>query len=174
MVGSMDGAHCFPLRIEPATAVDFQPYGVIAETGAAPPREANKGTALRYDVAVSDKDERPASRLVTSVFATRERKLPLVVDTLERHFHSEQMIVGMQAGRFVLVVCLPDSAGQPQLSSLRAFLFRSGGGAIYHRGIWHHGIIGLDREGAFLVQSWQDGSAKDCEETSIAPRLLQN
>jgi ureidoglycolate lyase len=156
----------------PATAEAFAPYGFLVEARAPKPLAVNLGTAFRHDVAVFATDCRPGSRLVTSAFATQVQELPLPLTMLERHPCSDQVIASMRSGRFVLAVALPDEEGRPRLDSLKAFLFQPGSGVIYRAGVWHHPMVGLDTEGLFFVQSWQDGSAQDCVEVEITPQLL--
>ncbi len=156
----------------PATAEAFAPYGFVLEASSPRPLEVNLGTAHRHDVAVLATDSRPGSRLVTSVFATQEQTLPVTLAMLERHPHSDQVIASMRGGRVVLAVALPDEKGHPRLDTLKAFVFQPGSGVIYRAGVWHHPMVGLDADGLFLVQSWQDGSAEDCVEVEMPPHLL--
>jgi ureidoglycolate lyase len=44
---------------------------------------------------------------------------------------------------------------------------------IYRQGTWHHPILALGVAARFLVQSWQDGTASDCEIVSVAPILVR-
>lgn len=156
----------------PATAEAFAPYGFMIEARSPGPLVVNLGTAHRHDVAVFASDDRPGSRLVTSAFATQVQRLPVTLGMLERHPHSDQVIASMRSGRFVLAVALPDEEGRPRPDTLKAFLFEPGSGVIYRAGVWHHPMVGLDAEGLFFVQSWQDGSAQDCVEVEMAPQLL--
>jgi ureidoglycolate lyase len=160
------------LTLRPARQEEFTPYGRVAETVAAL-AVVNDGTALRHEVGCMGTDNRPGSRLICSIFETKPRRLPLMLSMLERHPCSAQAIIPMQREPFVLAVCLPDEGGLPDLRMLRAFLFHAGQGAIYHPGVWHHPIIGLNRAALFFVQSWQDGLELDCQEVPIEPRLLE-
>ncbi|WP_244412809.1 ureidoglycolate lyase [Ancylobacter novellus] len=150
----------------------FRPYGALVQPATLHPLRVNAGTALRHDVTSFDRDQRSSSRLIASVFETQPQALPLSIDLLERHPYSQQAIIEMSGADFVLAVCLPDGNGDPELGSLRAFLFPRGSGVIYHRGVWHTPIIGTGKTGRFFVQSWQDGTASDCLETAIARHLI--
>lgn len=161
------------LPLLPATSALFRPYGHLVRSGTADPVQANGGTALRYDIAQIEEDPRPGSRLIASVFETVPQDLPLIVRLVERHAFSQQAIVAMHSEEFVLAVCLDDGQGRPDLASLRAFHFSGGGGVVYRRGIWHTPIIGLGGPGRFFVQSWQAGTAEDCEERLVAPFVIR-
>lgn len=150
----------------------FRPYGALVQPATLRPLRVNAGTALRHDVTSFDRDQRSGSRLIASVFETQPQALPLSIDLLERHPYSQQAIIEMSGADFVLAVCLPDGNGDPELGSLRAFLFPRGSGVIYHRGVWHTPIIGVGKAGRFFVQSWQDGTADDCLETAITPHCI--
>ncbi|WP_428029396.1 ureidoglycolate lyase [Ancylobacter sp.] len=160
------------LRALPATAEGLHPYGHLAGPVAAEPLQVNAGTALRHDIVQIEPDHRPGSRLMVSVFEATPQALPLAVRLMERHPFSQQAIIAMHAEDFILAVCLDDAQGRPDLSSLRAFRF-SGGGMIYRRGVWHTPIIGLGAPGRFFVQSWQAGTAQDCEEQAMDAFLIR-
>jgi ureidoglycolate lyase len=161
------------LELQLVNAELFSPYGDLVQASDPHPLSVNAGTALRHDIAVFDRDERPGSRLVTSVFETLPQALPLVIGMLEQHPFSRQAIVEMRGLDFILAVCVPKANGQPDLASLRAFLFPHGFGVIYRKGVWHTPIIGIAKVGQFFVQSWQDGTAADCEEASIPPHIIR-
>ncbi|MPT21661.1 MAG: ureidoglycolate hydrolase [Starkeya sp.] len=155
----------------PATPALFHPYGHLVAAGGADPIPANAGTAWRHDITAFETDTRPGSRLIASLFETAPQALPLSVQLMERHAFSQQAIVAMQGESFILAVALDDGQGRPDLGTLRAFAF-AGGGVVYGRGVWHTPIIGLGGAGRFFVQSWQAGTAEDCEERIVAPFVI--
>ncbi|GAA6060242.1 hypothetical protein JCM10212_003482 [Sporobolomyces blumeae] len=75
------------------------------------------------------------------------------VRVLERHEFSSQSFVpmggrgggggGARAREYLVVVALPGKDGQPDLSTLRAFVASSAQGITYHANIWHHPLIVL-------------------------------
>lgn len=160
------------LTARAATPALFRPYGQLVTPGNDAPIPANAGTARRHDITPFETDTRPGSRLIASLFETAPQVLPLSVRLLERHAFSQQAIVAMQGESFVLAVALDDGKGYPDLATLRAFAF-TGGGVVYGRGVWHTPIIGLVGEGRFFVQSWQAGTAEDCEERIVAPFVVR-
>jgi hypothetical protein len=99
---------------------------------------------------------------------------------LERHEFSSQAFVPMGGGggRYLVLVCMPGAGesirffelacerteltqlsfasladGQPDLSTLRAFLATHAQGISYHPNIWHHPIIALDAVRPLLARS---------------------
>lgn len=88
------------------------------------------------------------------------------VKVLERHEFSSQAFVPMGAGggRFLVLVALPGSDGQPDLATLRAFMATSAQGISYHPNVWHHPLIALDATTDFACVVHETGVAKvDCE-----------
>lgn len=166
-------AEALELELQLVNTELFRPYGDLVQAAAPHPLSVNAGTALRHDIGAFERDERPGSRLVSSVFETLPQSLPLAIGMLEQHPFSQQAIVEMRGIDFILAVCLADARGRPDLASLRAFLFPRGFGVIYRKGVWHTPIIGTGKVGQFFVQSWQDGTAADCEETAIPPYIIR-
>jgi ureidoglycolate lyase len=154
--------------IEPLTRAAFASFGLVIETGSISV-PANGGTARRHDAGDLARDERSGARLLLSVFDCEPQAFPLRLNEMERHEHSAQTIAPMSGGSWVVVVCPSGRGGMPDLDGLRAFKAQGHQGVTYHPGIWHHGIIALDRQSLFFVQSWQDGSAADCEIRPVGP-----
>ena len=71
---------------------------------------------------------------------------------MERHPLGSQAFFPLQATPWLAVVA-PDEAGRPGLP--RAFLVRPDAdgfmGVNYHRGVWHHPLLALERLSDFLV-----------------------
>ncbi|KAK4057093.1 Allantoicase [Microbotryomycetes sp. JL221] len=93
------------------------------------------------------------------------------VKVLERHEFSSQAFVPMGNGgdRYLVIVCLPNSGkssvyGQPDLSTLRAFVATSQQGISYKPNVWHHPLIALDKATDFACVVYETGVDKiDCE-----------
>jgi ureidoglycolate lyase len=133
---------------------------------------ANQGTATRYDRVARLTSSRPEAQPNLAVFRSVAKALPFEVRLLERHPCSTQMFVPMSCRRFLIVVCPDDARGEPDLAGLRAFVCGPGQGVNYRAGVWHHPIIALDEAADFLMLSWEDGSARDCEEHPLSAPLL--
>jgi ureidoglycolate lyase len=164
------GGHSLPAR--PVTKAAFEPYGWIVETGDSG-RDANGGTARRHDVHAHPAAELQAgSRLVTSIFEARQQPPCVAITMLERHVNSIQLIVPLDGAGHIVIVGRSGEDGGPDLSTLAAFRFSASQGMIYRRGLWHHPIMAIGSDARFLVQSWQDGSAADCQTIAIEPMVI--
>jgi ureidoglycolate lyase len=95
--------------------------------------------------------------------------LPLVSTTMERHRHSSQSFVPMEAGRWISVVAPHGPDGRPDMARARAFLACADQGVTYGADVWHHPFTVLDRPGRFAVFMWKDGSPADDEFVAVAP-----
>jgi len=160
------------LEAKPVTTSAFEPFGWIVETGAAG-RDANNGTARRHDIHAHPAVEVQAgSRLVTSIFEAKRQQPGISITMLERHVNSIKLIVPLGGEGHVVIVSQAGEDGMPDLSTLAAFSFTASQGMIYRRGLWHHPIMAVGSDASFLVQSWQNGTAADCEILTIEARAL--
>ncbi len=161
-----------PLRVIPVTKAAFEPFGWLVETSDSG-RPVNNGTAHRHDIhAHAAADVRPGSRLVTSIFKAKQQPPTSAISMLERHVNSVQLIMPLDGAGHIVVVSRASADGTPDLSTLAAFAFSASQGMIYRHGLWHHPIMAIGSDARFLVQSWQDGSAADCEILAIQARTL--
>jgi ureidoglycolate lyase len=159
----------FDLLTKPISQAAFAPYGCVVQVGSSG-LLVNDGTARRYDIdSFSGKQADPALALTTSIFQVDAVTLPRTIRILERHSRTAQLIVPVSASEHVVVVCLSGSHSTPDLQTLGAFRLTGEQGVIYRPGVWHHPIMALDRNALFLVQSWQDGTDRDCEVIAIDP-----
>jgi len=157
------------LQLAPISNEAFAPFGHIVQVGGSG-MLVNGGTAHRFDVhAFPGREADPSLSLVTSVFRADGLTLPRTIRMLERHPRTAQLIVPISAQDHLIVVCSNRSDGNPDLSTLGAFRLEADQGVVYKPGVWHHPIVAIGRESLFLVQSWQDGSDRDCEITAIDP-----
>src|SRR5690606_1868003 len=106
---------------------------------------------------------RPASaKLNLCIFRCAARaSWPLRVEILEKHPRSTQVIVPMNADRYVVLVARPGTE-EPDLSSLRAFVATGTQGAAYPPGTWHHPLLALGRGADVGCVVWEDGGEGDC------------
>ncbi len=154
------------IRTEALTPDAFAPYGAVvtAERGDVPVKVANQGTARRYNWLGALTNLRPDSaRLNLCVFRCAPRAdWPFRVDILERHRHSTQVVIPMNADRYVVLAARPGTA-TPDLTTLRAFTATSRQGVAYLPGTWHHPLLALSHETDFGVAVWEDETDGDCD-----------
>jgi ureidoglycolate lyase len=148
----------------PITSEGYAPYGkvLMASPRGEPGTPANLGTALRFDDVVDCANLRLSSAaLKVKVF--RSRPIPRerrALSLLEKHPHSTQLFVPMNASRYIALVAL--GAERPDLSTLAAFVVEGPRGISYAPGVWHHPMLTLDSETDFVVFVHEDGTAEDC------------
>lgn len=144
------------LTAAPLTANAFAPFGEVLEAPAAPGR-------AYFDGALGTR--RPAASPSLSVVVKEPlAALPLRSTVMERHPHSSQSFVPMDAGRWLAVVA-PEAAegGGPDMARARAFVARADQGVTYGVSVWHHPFTVLDREARFAIVMWRDGTPADDE-----------
>ncbi|CAG8624603.1 11630_t:CDS:2 [Funneliformis caledonium] len=148
---------------------------------------ANQGTARKYNHVASVINYRQSNILLnkdqssdkTRVIAkavpnlslykcSPVKSLPFTVRLLERHPYSSQTFLPLSDGKvkgYLVVVCLNNDVGEPDLSTLKAFIASSIQGINYHPGIWHHPMIALEKTTEFACLTHESGIAnEDCEE----------
>jgi ureidoglycolate lyase len=136
------------LVAQPLTADAFAPFGeVFAVPGDGPGVAINGGTALRYDLPVTIETSAAAARL--SFYRVQPARLPLRVQSLERHPLGSQAFVPL-SGRPWLVVVAP-AGDAPEPGGVRCFLAAPDQGVNYAPGTWHHPVLALRASSDFLV-----------------------
>lgn len=152
----------------PLTEDAYAPYGAVVEAKAAPPREANHGRAEAWDDLAPLVNARQGARPTVSLFRCAPLEgTRLSVRRLERHAHSTQLFVPMNARRYLVVVARGGEA--PDLSTLAAFIASGTQAITYAPGIWHHPMVALEAPVDFVNFIHSDGSAADCDELTFDP-----
>jgi ureidoglycolate lyase len=151
------------------TPEGYRPYGDIlsADRVDVPARDANQGTAARRNWQIELAHSHPRARANFASFRCVPRtEWPMRLLLLEKHPHSTQTFVPMNASRYLAVVALGGDA--PDLATLQAFVAHGGTAVSYRPGVWHHPLIALDQVTDFACLVWEDGSAEDAVEHSLA------
>ena len=148
------------LILEPLTAEAFAPFGEVL----ACPEEPGR---VYIEAAL---DNRRAQAKPSLSFSTKEPvALPLASTTMERHLHSSQSFVPMDAGRWLVLVAPHGADGGPDMTKARAFLARPDQGVTYAANVWHHPSTVFDRIARFAIFMWKDGSSDDDEFVQVPP-----
>jgi ureidoglycolate lyase len=146
----------------PLTAAAFAPYGEVIALGGRS-HEINQGKGRRYpDLARMDLS--PDGRAAVSLMTCVPEATPVALRLMERHPNGNQVFMPLDNQRYIVVVAPPGSA--PVADSLRAFLCNRDQGINYHRGVWHHPMIALDKPCAFFEVHWA-GLGRNCDEHDI-------
>lgn len=147
------------LRPEPLTRERFAPYGDVIETSLANSDAMNEARFERFDD-LCNVDLDGGDVAISVARCRTPTKLPLRVDTVERHPLGSQAFVPLTPCRMVIVVAPPGEG--VEASQLRAFVTNGRQGINYHRGTWHMPLIGFDAGQEFLVID-RSGDESNCE-----------
>ena len=143
----------------------FAPFGAIvrapAETG-------------RIPIAGALQNLRTGAQPTLTASRSLPATLPLTSQMMERHRHSTQTFLPLDAARYLVVVAPNGSGGGPDMKLARGFLVPGDTGISYRADTWHHAHLVLDRLASFAVLMWRDGSADDIEMRQLdAPFLIR-
>lgn len=140
-----------------ATEIDpevFAPFGDVI----CPPLSGD-----RTDWSRPFANTRANARISLYTASVEPAALPVALSVLERHPHSFQTFIPLNASRYLVCVA-PGGAGDlPEIDGLRAFIVSPGTGITYHANVWHHPMMALDRAAQFAVWMWRSGGDDDEE-----------
>lgn len=143
------------------TAEAFAPFGDVIETGSATPFAINDDMAQRYDdLAFVDTGDAGGHPNV-SIFVSKPRPLPVVIDMVERHPLGSQLFVPL--GNHPYLVAVSGGAPPFDAADLSVFLVTDGSGVNYRKGLWHMPLCPLYEAGRFLVVD-RGGPGDNCDE----------
>lgn len=137
------------LAVEALTRAAFAPYGELIDTTGIEPQVINAGTALKFSPLARVQLVGAGPSAAIGIYRAQPRVLPLPLLELERHSRGSQAFVPLEPGRYLIVVA--GAAEEPTLADARVFLAAGQQGVSLHAGVWHHALLALDRESAFLV-----------------------
>ena len=153
---------------EPLSADAFAPFGDVIEASDRAGRfEINRGSTDRYDrLAMLDVADQGGVGAI-SIFHARPLD-PLVLRVFERHPLGSQGFMPL-SGRPYLVAVAPD--GPFDASRVRLFQAEAHQGVQYRKNVWHHFVLALDAESAFLVVD-RAGPGDNLEEALLEPSQM--
>lgn len=130
------------IRISPLTAQAFAPFGDVLNCAGDPDKIINAGLCGRFhDRAKVDVGN---GRVGISLFRSELRKLPYLLDMVERHPEGSQAFIPMSMDPFLVIVAGDDL--RP-----KAFITAPGEAINFHRGVWHGVLAPLSGPGLFAV-----------------------
>ena len=133
--------------LEPLTAAAFAPYGDVLAAPTAPGERALYADGLTPD--------RADTRISLHVNHVPPSALLFVATRMEHHPATSQTFLPLEASRFLVVVAGRAPDGGPDPVSLRGFWSPGSQGVTHHAGVWHHGMVALDRPAHFAVLMWR-------------------
>jgi ureidoglycolate lyase len=149
------------LTIEPLTKEAFAPFGDVIETDGSDHFMINNGSTMRFHKLATVETATPEDKAIISIFRADAQDMPLTVSMLERHPLGSQAFIPLLGNPFLIVVA---PLGDVPVSGLvRAFVTNGRQGINYHRGVWHHPVLTIEKRDDFLVVD-RSGSGNNCDE----------
>ena len=136
------------LKPRPLSADSFKPYGDVVELEGRPSRRINMGHADRFE-SLAELDLTEGGEPALSVFKARPISLPFHVTCMERHPSSSQLFIPKDDGRFLVLVA--EGGGDFNPTKMELFISNGKQGINYHRGVWHHFLMAIEKEQEFVV-----------------------
>jgi ureidoglycolate lyase len=152
------------IRIEPLTPTAFAPFGDVLDTAGDPDRIINAGLCGRWHDRAR-LDFGPDGRAGISLFRSETRRLPYLLDLVERHPLGSQAFIPMTEAPFLVIVA-EDDTGTP--TRIRAFLTTPGQGINILRNTWHGVLTPLAPPGLFVVID-RIGPGTNLQEFTLSP-----
>ncbi|MBU1331042.1 MAG: ureidoglycolate lyase [Gammaproteobacteria bacterium] len=150
-----------PLIIEPLSKAAFAPFGDVIETDDSAFFMINNGSTQRYHQLATVQTNTPDDQAIISIFRAEALPMPLTIRMLERHPQGSQAFVPLLGNPFLIVVAPPGDV--PVSGSVRAFRSNGRQGINYHRGVWHHPVLTIEKRDDFLVVD-RSGPGPNCDE----------
>ena len=148
------------------TAARFSSFGDLIEVETVEPEIINDGHCRRFtDLACLDAME---GRIGVSLFQSKVRKLPYLLDLLERHPLGSQCFVPM-GGSSYLVVVASDRQGEP--GEPVAFMVGPDQSVNIARNVWHCVLTPVSGSGLFAVLD-RLGPGQNLEEKRLDVPLM--
>ncbi|KPW30673.1 Ureidoglycolate lyase [Pseudomonas tremae] len=149
------------LTIEPLTKEAFAPFGDVIETDGSDHFMINNGSTMRFHRLAEVETAQPDDKAIISIFRAQALQMPLTIGMLERHPLGSQAFIPLLGKPFLIVVAPVGDAPEPELT--RAFVTNGRQGINYHRGVWHHPVLTIEKQDDFLVVD-RSGSGNNCDE----------
>lgn len=144
------------IEAQPLDPETFKPFGEVVQPGLGAVKTIRDGTVRLSRPEASLRHEADAEIAAVEFYECAATDAPLVATKVEHHPHSMQLFAPMQSARW-LVVVWPDGLE----STPAAFVAQPDQAILYHPGIWHHGIVALDRPAQFISWMWRTGGPTD-------------
>ena len=148
------------LTIRPLTRQAFAPFGDVVETDPATMRHINGGTTERYHALAHPEARGEGAELIISLFRGQPRRMPYLVDMVERHPLGSQSFHPLD-DRPWLVIVAEDEGGRP--GAPHVFMATGKQGINYRANVWHHPLMALGKISDFLVVD-RSGPGNNLEE----------
>lgn len=150
----VQNAPSLTVRAVPIDAAAFALFGdVVAQPPGAP----------RQDWSNALTNPRPNAAISFATLNVAPARLPATLNVMERHVHSFQTFIPLDASGYLVCVAPGGTGDLPAIEQLRAFIVPAGIAITYYAGTWHHPMMGLDRPAQFATMMWRSGGDDDEE-----------
>ena len=136
------------LTAQPATSEALAPFGTLVT----PPPEA--GERAFYTDWLGSTHGAATPRLHVNFVA--ETAMPHMVTLLEKHPHTAQIFLPLEASAYLVVVAPSLADGSPDLAGAQAFVAPGNVGILYRADTWHAGATALNGKAHFAVCMWRN------------------
>ncbi len=152
------------IQAVPISAEAFAPYGHLARSGQGMTKSIRDGSVLLTKTPVQCEHDEKAVNYALDFYDVAPEPGRLLMTQAEQHPHSSQLFMPFSAERY-LVVVWPEKPA-PQVTP-QAFIAAGTDIVIYNPGVWHHGIVALDRQTLFASAMWRTADGR--EDTVFLP-----
>ncbi len=149
------------LTIEPLSKEAFAAFGDVIETDGSDHFMINNGSTMRFHRLAEVETATPDDKAIISIFRADVQDMPFTVRMLERHPLGSQAFIPLLGNPFLIVVAPVGDA--PVSGLVRAFVSNGRQGINYHRGVWHHPVLTIEKRDDFLVVD-RSGTGNNCDE----------
>ena len=141
------------LRATPLEPGAFAAFGEVIE---------HRGSERRHVLgAAFASSEQPVRQTLWVSRLEQNATMPLTIDMLERHPHSDQAFVPLSGQPYLIVVCGSAADGSADVAEARAFVAGPNQGVLYRRNVWHLGLTVLAAPAEFVVVIGKAGAPDD-------------
>lgn len=145
-------ARTWEVMAEELSEEAFAPYGRIVKVPEEPAPRSGAGWECWYGFQVLE------CRWPLYLGAVRTALRPIVVDAMERHTHTFELLYPHGTDLIqplALPLALDDADARPDPATLRAFRLPVGFGIVMHPGTWHSAAFPVGRDGTYSFACMQ-------------------
>lgn len=142
------------VRASEIDAAAFAPFGDVIRV---------EPTGTRTDWSGPFENKRSDARITCYTTGVDAVTLPATLKVMERHVHSFQTFIPLDADCYLVCVAPHGEGDLPDMNGLRAFIVPAGTGITYRANVWHHPMTALGRRAQFAVWMWRSGGEDDEE-----------
>ena len=148
----------------------FALYGDVIDTSTATNSfEINYGNTTRFHDMANINVEDQGGKAGFSIFRAQSAILPHQVKVMEYHPLGSQLFYPLCDSPFLILVAPP--AETLDINQLELFLSNGKQGVNYHKGVWHHYLLPLDKVSEFVVVD-RIADDKNCVEAKPESEII--